>query len=116
MFYLLSSIHRMVRGAAWHAAMLVLLIAAVADAESRFANVHMATGRHGELMFVHDRGFEEMNGVFVSDADARHLRFEAAGAALFDVPFERLIAMHCEESSYPPHGWFHRAGRYFVVH
>ena len=39
----------MVRIAVWRAALLVLLLSPFADAESRFADVHMATDRQGGL-------------------------------------------------------------------
>ncbi len=68
----------MVRIAVWRAALLVLLLSPFADAESRFADVHMATDRQGYVPFVHGEGFDEVNGVFVSDPEAKRLRFDVA--------------------------------------
>jgi uncharacterized protein YcfJ len=104
----------MVRAATWCAAMLVLL-ASLADAESRFADVRMATGRHGKTLFVHGEAFDEIEGVLVSDAKARAVRFEVAGASRFDASFDQLTAIHYEESAYPKRSP-RRAGRYLVVH
>ena len=60
------------------------------------------TARVGYVPFVHGEGFDEVNGVFVSDPEAKRLRFDGAGKSLFDVSFEQLTAIHYEESKYPP--------------
>lgn len=73
---------------------------AVSHAESRFSGSRLVVGKHGPTLFHNDR-FDDVEGVFVSDAEARRLRFEADGRVLFEAAYDQLTGLHYEESKYP---------------
>ena len=94
--------------------LLALLPAPALHAESRFDDVRWIVGRHGQALFRNE-GFDDVEGVLTSDAAGQRLRFEAARRSSFDVSFDRLTALHYEESTYPSRV-FRRSGLYLTIH
>lgn len=72
----------------------IFLGATSAVAQSRFEDVRLVVDRRGE-------GFDDERGVLTSDVPAKQLRFESSGRVLLEVPFDRLLSLHYEESKYP---------------
>lgn len=58
---------------------------------------------------------KEVAGVLVSDSAGKQLRLEAAGRALFAVPYARITAMHYEQSDYPRR-FLRRSSFYLALH
>ena len=84
-------------------------------AESRFEDVRLIVGRHGEALFRNE-GFDDVRGTLTSDAQVRQLRFETASRVLlFEVSFDRLTSLHYEESRYPRLA-FSRSRAYLTIH
>ena len=71
-----------------------------AQGESRFADARLVVDRHDKSVF-RNKGFGDVDGVLVSDAQARRIRFEADGRARFEAAYDQLIGLHYEESKYP---------------
>ena len=57
----------------------------------------------------------EKKGTLTCDAERRELRFETRDARAFTVPFDRLVALHTEESRVPPR-FLWRSNFYLTVH
>lgn len=58
---------------------------------------------------------KEVTGILVSDSEGKQIRFEAAGRVAYVVPYERITAMHYEESHYPQR-ILRRSSFYLTVH
>lgn len=95
-------------------ALVSLLPASSLHAESRFENVRLIIGTHGRMLFRAE-GFHDVGGVLTSDAAARQLRFESADGTMRQLPFDRLISVHYEESKYPE-VLFGRSRSYLTIH
>jgi hypothetical protein len=78
------------------AAILSLGPAAALHAESRFSDARLVIDKH---RFPYDH-VDEVQGVLVSDTAAGQLRFEADGRVLFEAAYDRLTALHYEQSKY----------------
>lgn len=85
-----------------------LLGATSAVGQSRFEDVRLIVDRLNER-------FDDEKGVLTSDVSARQLRFETSGRVLLEVPFDRLLSLHYEESKYPVR-FFGRVGPYLTIH
>lgn len=58
---------------------------------------------------------KEVEGVLVSDVVGQEIRFEASGPDGFVVPYDRINALHYEESKYPQR-FLRRSSFYLTVH
>jgi hypothetical protein len=58
---------------------------------------------------------KEVAGVLVSDSAGKQLRLDAAGRALFVVPYARITAMHYEQADYPRR-FLRRSSFYVAIH
>jgi len=93
-----------------------LLGATSAVGQSRFEDVRLIVDRHGESILPgQNEGFDDERGVLTSDVPARQLRFETSGRVLLEVPFDRLLSLHYEESKYPAR-FFGRVAPYLTIH
>lgn len=93
----------------------VLSSAPTADeqAESRFAEARLVVDRHDKAVF-RNKGFDDVEGVLVSDTQARRIRFEAEGRTRFEVAYEQLAGLHHGESNYPK--TLSRLRSYLTIH
>lgn len=86
----------------------LLLGVSSAVAQSRFEDVRLVVERQAER-------FDDERGVLTSDVPARQLRFETSGRVLLEVPFDRLLSLHFEESKYPVR-FLGRVAPYLTIH
>jgi len=92
----------------------VVLSAPAARAETKFTNVQLVVGRHGQSV-LRNPGLDHVAGTLTIDADAGRLLFEAPGRPPLEVEFGALVALHYEESKFPRRV-FGRRTPYLTVH
>ncbi len=67
----------------------LVALQATALADGRFVDARLVVGK------------QEVVGVLISDATAKHVSFDSGGSVPFEIPFTRIKSMHYERASHP---------------
>jgi len=98
----------------WSVVLAAFLAASAAQAQTRFEDVRLVVGRHGQSM-VRNPGLTHVEGTLTIDPQARRLRFDAPAEPSREIAFDAIVALHYEESSFPRRA-FGRRTPYLAVH